>query len=140
VSAARKPSSRTGLPCHKFAAGQHHPESDGPRTGPVKPKWRVSRCAGILIFLLPGSCVRSGSRGFYLGEDMRKITLCLPDALYEELETAAAGARELGFGPERWAQEVLESELATRRLPKNSLRLTAEDSYQRKPQALDSFD
>jgi hypothetical protein len=71
---------------------------------------------------------------------MRKITLVLSDALYAELETASAGARELGFGPEKWAQEVLESALATRRLPKNSLRLTAEDSYQRKPQAPDLFD
>jgi hypothetical protein len=139
VSAARKPSRVTGLPCRKFAAGQHHPESDGPLNRPASPlgAFRGERVSDSFTRLL---FVRRGSRGFYLGEAVRKITLVLSDALYAELETASAGARELGFGPETWAQEAVESALATRRLPKNSLRLTAEDSYQRKPQAPDLFD
>jgi hypothetical protein len=42
----------------------------------------------------------------------------LPDALYTELEAASASVREHGFTPESWAQEAVESALATRRLPK----------------------
>ena len=49
---------------------------------------------------------------------MRKIVLILPDALYSELETASAGIHEMGFGPQRFAQEILEADLATRRLPR----------------------
>ncbi len=49
---------------------------------------------------------------------MRQITLTLPDALFTELEAASAGVREHGFTPETWAQEAVESALATRRLPK----------------------
>jgi hypothetical protein len=48
---------------------------------------------------------------------MRQITLTLPDALYTELEAASASVREHGFTPETWAQEAVESALATRRLP-----------------------
>jgi hypothetical protein len=47
---------------------------------------------------------------------MRRLTIVLPDALYEELESVAAG-HEMTFGPETWAQEAVESALATRRLP-----------------------
>lgn len=48
---------------------------------------------------------------------MRAVTIVLPDALYAELETASSKARELGFGPQAWAQEAVESALASRRLP-----------------------
>jgi hypothetical protein len=49
---------------------------------------------------------------------MRQITIHLQEELYNELEAASAVVRELGFGPEAWAQEAIESALASRRLPR----------------------
>ena len=48
---------------------------------------------------------------------MRQVILNLPDALYLELEVVSAAVREHGYGPASWAQEAVESVLATRRLP-----------------------
>ena len=48
----------------------------------------------------------------------RNIRIQLPGALYSELAEVAAKFNEPGFGPARCAQEILESELATRRLQK----------------------
>ena len=48
---------------------------------------------------------------------MRQLTIDVPDALYLELEKAAAATREFGYGPEHWACDVIVSELAARRLP-----------------------
>lgn len=49
---------------------------------------------------------------------MRKVSIALPDGLYLELEQAAAMMDEPGYGPARFATDVLASELASRRLPK----------------------
>lgn len=48
---------------------------------------------------------------------MRAIRISLPDALFRELETASAQVREHGFGPAEWAAEIIEAEMASRRLP-----------------------
>jgi hypothetical protein len=49
---------------------------------------------------------------------MRNITIALPEELFSELQSASADIHEQGFTPERWAQEAVESVLATRRLPR----------------------
>jgi len=46
----------------------------------------------------------------------KPIRLSLAPALYAELAEMAAKFNEPGFGPARCAQEILESELAARRL------------------------
>lgn len=47
---------------------------------------------------------------------MREIRISLAPALYAELAEVASTMNEPGFGPARCAQEILESELAARRL------------------------
>lgn len=47
---------------------------------------------------------------------MQRIVITLADELYAELEAASAKVSELGFKPETWAQEAVESALASRRL------------------------
>jgi hypothetical protein len=49
---------------------------------------------------------------------MRRITLVLPEELFSELQSASTDIHEQGFTPERWAQEAVESVLASRRLPR----------------------
>jgi hypothetical protein len=49
---------------------------------------------------------------------MRALTIHLNEELYAELEEASAPHREMTFGPAEWAQEAVESALATRRLPR----------------------
>lgn len=49
---------------------------------------------------------------------MRRVSIALPDALYRELQQAAAMMDEPGYGPVNFATDVLASELASRRLPK----------------------
>jgi hypothetical protein len=49
---------------------------------------------------------------------LRKIIIALPEELFSELQAASADIHEMGFTPERWAQEAVESVLATRRLPR----------------------
>jgi hypothetical protein len=51
---------------------------------------------------------------------MKRITFLLPDALYSELEQVAAEADERGYNAEKWANDLIASELAARRLPKVS--------------------
>jgi hypothetical protein len=64
---------------------------------------------------------------------MREITIKLPDELYTELQTVSSECtKEMGFGPEQWAGEAVESALATRRLPV-STHVTIEDVYDRRP-------
>lgn len=48
----------------------------------------------------------------------KPIRLLLAPALYRELAEMAAKFDEPGFGPTRCAEEILVSELASRRLPK----------------------
>ena len=48
---------------------------------------------------------------------MRRVTIKLPDILYNELRAISDCTREHGYTPELWAQEAVESALATRRLP-----------------------
>lgn len=71
------------------------------------PSTRLSDVRGAGIFEIRGS--------------MRQIVLNLPDALYLELEVVSARVREHGYGPTQWAQEVIEADLASRRLPKVAL-------------------
>jgi hypothetical protein len=47
-----------------------------------------------------------------------KITFDLSDGFYAELRAASAEALEIGFRPEDWAQECVQSALASRRLPR----------------------
>lgn len=51
------------------------------------------------------------------GENMRKVSIALPNELYAELEAWAELMREPGYGPASFATDVLASELASRRLP-----------------------
>ena len=51
---------------------------------------------------------------------MKRITVLLPDALYSELQEVAAAVDEPGYGAGRWANDLIASELAARRLPKVS--------------------
>jgi hypothetical protein len=62
---------------------------------------------------------------------MRRVTIALPDSLYAELREVSAAAGEPGYGPARWAGEIVASELAARRLPRmvqgrNGARITAD--------------
>jgi hypothetical protein len=70
------------------------------------------------------------------GESMRQITIVLCDELYSELEAVAAG-HEMTFTPATWAQELIES-LATRRLPKVRIPITAE-GLERKADPMEIF-
>lgn len=47
---------------------------------------------------------------------MQRVTIELSDVLYDELQTAVAGIREPGYTPADFAQEIVEGELASRRL------------------------
>jgi hypothetical protein len=47
-----------------------------------------------------------------------RIMIVIPDCMYSELEEASSATRELGYGPEHWASDVVVSELAARRLPR----------------------
>lgn len=51
---------------------------------------------------------------------MKRITVVLPNALYSELQEAAANVDEPGYDAQRWANDLIASELAARRLPKIS--------------------
>jgi hypothetical protein len=64
---------------------------------------------------------------------MRAVTINLPDALFAELETASSNVHEFGFTPERFAQEAVESALASRRLPRVRLPITADAALARSP-------
>jgi predicted transcriptional regulator len=47
---------------------------------------------------------------------MQRVTLNLSDEMYAELQSVASSVHVLGFTPEKWAEEAIESVLATRRL------------------------
>ena len=64
---------------------------------------------------------------------MRQIVIALPDTLFTELQAASAGSRECGFTPAMWAQEAVESALATRRLP--SVPVGSHGAHKRRGQA-----
>ncbi len=64
---------------------------------------------------------------------MRHITIALPETLFAELITAAAEAKELCFGPAQFAAECIMSELASRRLPRVRVPITAAEAFGRKP-------
>jgi hypothetical protein len=49
---------------------------------------------------------------------MQRVTITLNDELFAELQRASEDMLEIGFGPERFATEAVESVLATRRLPR----------------------
>jgi hypothetical protein len=49
---------------------------------------------------------------------MPKIQLTLPPKLFRELQAGAAAMQQPGYGPVRFATDLLASELASRRLPK----------------------
>lgn len=49
---------------------------------------------------------------------MQAVTICLPEALYAELAEVAAAIEEPGYTAQRWAEDLVSSELAARRLPK----------------------
>lgn len=49
---------------------------------------------------------------------MREVVLSLSDGMFAELEAVAGRVHEMGFGPEQWATEAVESVLASRRLPR----------------------
>lgn len=49
---------------------------------------------------------------------MVQITIFLPDEMHAELKAVSAEVAEMGFGPDKWAQECIESALASRRLPR----------------------
>lgn len=49
---------------------------------------------------------------------MRIVTIELDDVLYAELEAAARAIQSKGFGPAQFAEECVESVLASRRLPR----------------------
>ncbi|HET9741751.1 MAG TPA: hypothetical protein VFQ00_03285 [Terriglobales bacterium] len=70
---------------------------------------------------------------------MRQIMITLPDALYGELEAVAASTEEFCYSPERWAQEVVENELASRRLPRVRMPMTKAEALQRQPVAAESI-
>ena len=63
---------------------------------------------------------------------MRRIEICLPDALYAELAEVSANTRDLTYSPERFAQEIVEADLASRRLPRIQLAIATE-ALERKP-------
>lgn len=70
------------------------------------------------------------------GESMRRITIVLCDELYSELEAVAAG-HEMTFTPATWAQELIESELASRRI-RVRVPITTE-GLQRKADPMEAF-
>ena len=49
---------------------------------------------------------------------MPTITIALSDEMHEELISAARATRGQGFGPAQFAEEAVESVLASRRLPR----------------------
>jgi hypothetical protein len=51
---------------------------------------------------------------------MQAVTIHLPDSLYAELAEVAAAIEEPGYTAQRWAEDLVSSELAARRLPKIS--------------------
>jgi hypothetical protein len=56
---------------------------------------------------------------------MPNLVITLNPELYSELETASRHVCEMGFGPEKWATEAIESALASRRLPRVAVGLEA---------------
>ena len=63
---------------------------------------------------------------------MKQIVICLPDPLYAELAEVSANTRDLTYSPERFAQEIVEADLASRRLPRIRLSMMTE-ALERKP-------
>lgn len=47
---------------------------------------------------------------------MRQITIALPDGLYAELESASAAMCEPNYGADKFACDIVASDLASRRL------------------------
>ena len=60
---------------------------------------------------------------------MVQITIFLPDEMHAELKAVSAEINEMGFGPDKWAQECIESALATRRLPRMWARGAAHGAF-----------
>jgi hypothetical protein len=71
---------------------------------------------------------------------MAQVTIKLSDEMYAELESAAADVHELGFTPERWAEEAVESALASRRLPRVKLGKNGACIKRRNTEDLDNAD
>ena len=68
---------------------------------------------------------------------MKRIVISLPDALYAELAEVSSSTRDLTYSPERFAQEIVEADLASRRLPRIRLSMMAE-ALERKPLEMES--
>ena len=51
------------------------------------------------------------------GNTMPRLIISLSDELFRELQAASSAAHEMLCTPETWAQEAVESAIASRRLP-----------------------
>ena len=60
-----------------------------------------------------------------------QVTITLNDELYRELQSASQAMLEMGYTPARFATEIVESDLASRRLPK-VMRLSDAEVYARR--------
>jgi metal-responsive CopG/Arc/MetJ family transcriptional regulator len=65
---------------------------------------------------------------------MRRIVINLPDSLYAELAEMSAQTRDVTCSPARFAQEIVEADLASRRL-RHSIKAEA---LERKPVPMES--
>ena len=70
---------------------------------------------------------------------MRRITVTLSDEQYKELQSLAAGVREMTFKPEHWAAEAIEAALASRRLRRVRIAITEVEALGRNPQDLELY-